>query len=751
MKRLSQAVLLTAGLIVPLAPQAQAAPKPTPAPNAPKAAVAPGVHTAVKTVKLPTGDRVRVRDGEVLGIDPGPGRDHIAFQQVGHGRDLTVLPSDAAQRKLDPRRFRLDGSTPPTRRAAATDHGLKVEVLDRQGNPLPAMATVTSRDDPEFGPWGAGPGEELRVPDGRYAVHVTVGEHGPDGPYLVLMAPEVRVDKDMTVTLDGRRARRVKVGVARPTARATLWEVQMNVKAPPGAGYPYNGSTALLPEGAEVYADVTAPTSDFVFTARGTFQEPLIRVDVEGDTPFPVDVSYARDEDGQSSPSLLGVLGLKAVDGGAGAPDDLKDVTGALVVIDPSAGDTPLPERVQNVAKAGGRAVLLAGTGTAPSYSGELALPTLVASASGDAGDRLRRLTETAPVPVTTHGIQASPYNYNVIHPTIGGMPDNPVYQDRDEDLATGRITYRGAGAARTAILSDGADLGGLEFGNFAERIRIPSVRTEYVSAAPGLTFSRVLIGDGDGTPDEFSGSQGYRPGERFTDTMFKGVLGPSLTPAPEPMKGTTRPAWVFRKGDTIDVRVPTFTGDRPGHFGTNHAYTEQSPGATRLYRNGALLGETTEPGTGTFKVPAEAGAYRLDVEAKVGDPQWQATTGVRTSWTFTSAGDGSTTTLPLMAVRFSPSLNDLNQGPAGSEVSIPVRVEHQAGASSTAPVVSLAVKASDDDGKHWRSLPVVREGDHWVARLRNPAAGAVTLRAVARDASGNTVDETISHAYTVH
>ncbi|WP_026412670.1 PA domain-containing protein [Actinomadura oligospora] len=748
MKRLSQAVLLTAGLTVPLAPQAQAAPKPPPAPNAPKAAVAPGVHTAVRTVKLPTGDRVRVQDGTVVGIDPGPGRDHIAFQQVGRGRDLTVLPSDAAQRKLDPNLFRIGGAPAPVRRAAAADHGLKVEVLDRQGNPLPAMATVTSRDDPEFGMWGVGPGEELRVPDGRYAVHVTVGEHGREGPYLVLAAPEVRVDKDMTVTLDGRRARRVKVGVARPTARATLWEVQMNVKAPPGAGYPYSGSTAILPEGAEVYADVIAPPSDFVFTARGTFQEPLIRVDVEGDSPFPVDVSYARDEDGQSSPPLLGVLGLKAVDGGAGAPDDLKDVTGALVVLDPSTGDTPLPERVQNAAKAGGRAVLLAGTGKVPSYSGELALPTMVAS--GEAGERLRRLTETAPVPVTTHGIEASPYNYNVVHPTIGGMPDNPVYQDRDEDLATGHITYRGAGAARTAILSGGADLGDLEFGNFAEQIRIPSVRTEYVSAAPGLTFSRVLIGDGDGTPEEFSGSQGYQPGERFTDTMFKGVLGPWLSSAPEPMKGTTRPAWVFRKGDTIDVKVPTFTDDGPGHYGANYAYTEQSAGATRLYRNGALLGETTEPGTGAFKVPAEAGAYRLDVEAKVGDPQWQATTGVRTSWTFNSKGDGSTTTLPLMAVRFSPSLNDLNQGPAGSEVSIPVRVEHQAGASSTGPVVSFTAKASDDDGAHWRTLPVVREGDHWVVRVHNPAKGAVTLRAFARDGSGNTVDETLTHAYTV-
>ncbi|MEV4251984.1 hypothetical protein AB0J52_02320 [Spirillospora sp. NPDC049652] len=749
MKRLSQAVLLTAGLIVPLAPQAQAAPKP----SAPKAAVAPGGHTAVRTVRLPTGDRVRVQDGSVVGIDPGPGRDRIAFQQIGHGRDLTVLPSDAAQRELDPDLFRIGGAPAPVRRAAAaTDHGLKVQILDRQGRPLQAAASVTSRDDPDFGTWLAAPGEELRVPPGRYFVNAMAGENGREGPYLALSDPDVNVDKDMTVTLDGRRARQVKLGVAaRPTARAMYWMAGTAVKAAPGAPYPYNTSSMFLSQGDQLYADVVGPTADFVFTVQGEFQEPLIRVDVEGDSPFPVDVSYAQDADDRPSPSLLGVLGLKAVNGNAGAPDDLKDAAGALVVIDASAGDTPVPDRVRNVARAGGRAVLLVGTGRRLSTSGELALPTLVAS--GDAGDRLRRLTRSAPVQVTTHGIGASPYNYKLVHPTTGGIPEHPVFEDRDEDLATGRITYRAPGAsgpAGSAVLAAGAVFGDLSLGSLGEAIRVPSVRTEYVTTTPGLRFDRTLMGIGDGAPYVYTTERQYRPGERFTDTMFKAVLGPWLAAAPKPLKGTVRPAWIFRKGDVIDVSVPTFTDDRPGHFGANFADSELSAGATRLYRNGALLGETAEPGSGVFQVPAGAGAYRLDVEAKVGTSQWQATNGVRTSWTFTSAGNGSTTPLPLMAVRFSPSLDDRNQGPAGQDVSIPVRVEHQAGASPAAPVVSLAVKASDDDGAHWRSLPVVRDGDHWVVRLRNPGKGAVSLRAVARDASGGTVDETISHAYTV-
>ncbi|MGK5550851.1 hypothetical protein ACSNOI_04490 [Actinomadura kijaniata] len=732
MKSLPLAAVLAASLTVPAAPPAQATPGPP---------AAPGPRGGAGTVTLVTGDRVRVRDGAVLGIDPGPGRDRIAFHQFGEGRDLTVLPSDAASRRLDPRLFRIGGGA-PARRPAAADHGLKVEVLDREGRPLAATATVISRDDVGFGSWTAAPGEELRVPPGRYAVHVVAG----DGPFLKIMAPEVRVEKDTTVTLDGRGARRVKVGVARPTARATYWATGMAVKAPPNAGYTHNQWTTILPDGAEVYAKVTAPSPDLVFNVRGVFQEPLIRLDAEGASPFPVDVSYAENRDGEPSPRLLGTHGLKAVRGGAGEPGDLGDVAGALVVLDlPDGAGATLPERVANVAKAGGRAVLL--TGGPPSYGGDLALPTLVAR--GEAAERLRRLTGTAPVPVTTRGIEASPYSYNIVHPTVGRVPDDPVYLDRDEDLATARVTYRGAGAAGTAVLSAGSRFGALTFGGYGEPIRVPSVRTEYYPAQEGVLFGRTLIGSGDGAPSLVSRARAHRPGERFAETMVKGVLGPGLATPPEPLKGTGRPAWAFRSGDTIDVSVPTFTDDQPGHYGHNYADSEKSAGATRLYRDGALVGETPEPGRGVFTVPAAPGSYRLDVEANVGAPHWQATTGVRASWTFASAGNGGTAPLPLTAVRFSPSLNDLNQGPAGREVSIPVRVEREAG-TPAAPVTSLAVRASFDDGARWRSLPVVREGDHWVVRLRNPGQGGVSLRALVRDASGTTLDQTVRRAYTV-
>lgn len=97
------------------------------------------------------------------------------------------------------------------------------------------------------------------------------------------------------------------------------------------------------------------------------------------------------------------------------------------------------------------------------------------------------------------------------------------------------------------------------------------------------------------------------------------------------------------------------------------------------------------------------------------------------------------------MSVRFAPQLNERNQAPAGP-FDIPVRVEHQHG-STRARVVSLTIEASYD-GKTWASAPVRKTRTGWTATLNQPNAGFVSLRAKARDLSGNTVDQTILHAY---
>lgn len=704
---------------------------------------------AVRTVTLPTGDRVWLTGDGAAHVQPAPGRERVGFLQTGDGDAHTVTPldvrADIARGRLDERRFRVGGRRAAAPRRTAAEHVLKARTIDLDGRSVLAAWSVTSYDDPGFGRWNARSDEELRLPPGRYAVYALIDtpRNGrPEPARAFIMNPDVRLDRDVSLTLDARQGRRAGLAVERPTARASYVALGLATRAAPGSGYAYQHTTVLLPHGAEAYVGLTAPSPDVLFNIRGAFHEPRIRLDAEGARPFPVEVSYVR-----GSPAYLGTHRQEAVYGGTGDSARLGDVTDRLVILDlPEGEDAQVPARVGEVARAGGRAVLLVGSAP-PRSTGDLQLPTLFTS--DPEGRRLRELAAQGPATVTTRGIEASPYRYDLFHPTVGRVPDDPLYHVRDEDLAAATVRYRGPGGPVAAVYSGGAVFQGEEFGGMGEELSLPTVRTEYFPAAPDVRYGRTLLGPGN-APYLVAAARGYRPGERLTETFLKGVQGPSFTTAPERRKGQLRPAWAFRRADTVDVSVPVFSDTEPGHYGAAWTDLEPSAGSTRLYRDGALVGETTMPGRGVFTVPPGPGRYRLDVEANVDEPTWSAPTGIRSSWTFRSTSTATATPLPLMAVQYAPDLDHLNRAPAGQVLTIPVQVHHQPGAAS-ARVTSLVVKASFDDGRTWRHLRVRAEQGRWVASVTNPAQGHVSLRAHAVDTDGNTVTQTTLRAYPVH
>jgi hypothetical protein len=79
----------------------------------------------------------------------------------------------------------------------------------------------------------------------------------------------------------------------------------------------------------------------------------------------------------------------------------------------------------------------------------------------------------------------------------------------------------------------------------------------------------------------------------------------------------------------------------------------------------------------------------------------------------------------------------------------IPVRVERQPGAPQ-AEVETLIVQASYDDGKTWRNAQLrTTETGSWIAMVQHPGgSGFVSLKATATDSNGNSVEQTIIHAY---
>ncbi|WP_245736264.1 S8 family serine peptidase [Micromonospora pattaloongensis] len=316
----------------------------------------------------------------------------------------------------------------------------------------------------------------------------------------------------------------------------------------------------------------------------------------------------------------------------------------------------------------------------------------------------------------------------------------------RRADLATVRHEFRGeapGGAAERAVFA----VYPLDGGSLAPVLptAVPGGRVEHYNTARGVRWDSELD---FGTPAEdgwldlkailFSPQPvAYRAGRDYREQWNVAPFGPAMPASRFPDE------WVSRQGDLLYASVPLFS-DRYGHIGVSLTDTAR----TALYRDGKLLGETTDPGWGVFTVPPEPADYRLETRAtrSVSD----LATEVSAAWTFPSAhsdGDGFAK-LPVMAVRFAPALDAANAAPSGRAFRIPVTVQRQPGAPA-AQVRQLTVEVSYDDGRTWGAAELWPGRSGWTATVRHPAgAGYVSLRATAADSAGNTVTQSVIHAY---
>jgi hypothetical protein len=229
-----------------------------------------------------------------------------------------------------------------------------------------------------------------------------------------------------------------------------------------------------------------------------------------------------------------------------------------------------------------------------------------------------------------------------------------------------------------------------------------------------------------------------YEAGRAYHERWNSGVFAPSLA-APSSFDG-----WqgVTRAADTIGIEVPLFS-DGAGHPGVSGRTT--SSNAT-LFRNGTRIGSTdpTQFGGSGIDVAPDDASYRLEVHVERGAP-YTLSTKTTVAWTFRSGHVDGTTPVPLAlwAIRFAPELDRYNTAPNGVDA-VPVLITPQQGAR-VGTLVRRTVEASFDDGVTWTLVPL-QQG---AAMVRHPAgSGFVSLRAKASDTAGNTVEQTIIHAY---
>jgi subtilisin family serine protease len=267
----------------------------------------------------------------------------------------------------------------------------------------------------------------------------------------------------------------------------------------------------------------------------------------------------------------------------------------------------------------------------------------------------------------------------------------------------------------------------------------LPSVSTWYVNTDGGVEWRAGLYQSWEdpATGDQYLYAPTWGPWTRYQarrtyeQVWNQAVIAPVLPGPDGPRTGVTR------AGDRITVAFSPY-GDGAGRLGA-----EREGGTTTLFRDGVQIGQSDVAGAGEFTVPAGTSEYRLEIHATRGAP-YELSTKIDTAWTFRSwHGDA---VLPLWTVRFSPRLDERNTAPAGRSFTVPV-VATPAPGAETGRLKDLTVEVSYDDGATWAVAPVVK-GTAVVRHPRGP--GFVSLRAKASDTAGNTVTQTVIHAYSL-
>lgn len=350
-----------------------------------------------------------------------------------------------------------------------------------------------------------------------------------------------------------------------------------------------------------------------------------------------------------------------------------------------------------------------------------------------------------------------SPYLYHDVATWPGRFPANPSLITDPRDYAHLDASYAGEPGNRANNYGyptlPKPDANGRWVGLFmftpSVEMNLPFRRDEYYStknvswAFENDLFRRLPNRDIEYTALVDSQHVAYPPGTTKIEWQ-RGVFGPSQPDSRGGMPGRDPIPWSFRDGDSLTIVALMYGDGGAGRFGDALVDSEH----TTLSRDGIEIGSSDSAKQQTFAVPADEATYQLAKVVKRSDERFKLSTEISSRWTFKSrrTADGVETALPLLNVRYTPTLDDRNRAPGG-KFGIPVTVE-PAFRAPARPIVSLTVSASFDDGKTWRQLPVRRTGAGWMAMVDQPSSGFVALRASAVDAVGNKVDQTIHRAY---
>ncbi|GHD29981.1 S8 family serine peptidase [Streptomyces galbus] len=669
-----------------------------------------------------------------------------------HGTASTTVTGDATRAPAGLTSGRVEAADATGTPLAHTAFGLveederytlTVHVKDRDGTPAAADLTVQrlargADATPEHvGDTGT---LTLRLPPGTYSLTSFLdvrGGHGADSLGLgFLAAPEVVLDRDREVTLDGSRLREVRADVGRRTeTRQLLMEYDRSAD-----GTDLSGAVQV----PVAYDSVFAAPTDRV--TRGRFEyrtvwrlgAPALRV---------TGVREAVVQPGGARPAGHRTLPLADAGEWPGpAPGALAGAAGEAVLVRLADGADPVA-LAQAAQEAGVAALfvtddvpgrLTAWWGTDDGGDRPFPVATL------DTADAAR--LRARPTAVLT-GTPDTPWVYDLSEGHAGAVPDRDLtYTPPARELATVDVRFhapgpRSGGEFRYS-LTDAFPLGI----GFLERVGLPALRTDHVSTGPGQLWHESVTA-GDGALEERSGPVAYRGGSHPVLNWFRPVWHPWL--------GTGLGRGQQRSGNTLRFDVPGWGDSGPDHTGSGDAWSEESgmTQTTSVLLDGALVDRRRGSGVTVQDAPADARTYTVVTDTALDAGRWSRASQGHAEWTVRSAAtpEDHWTYLPLINLSFAVDTDLAGDVRGGSRVPVGLGARYVAGAAGTGTPGGGTLAVSYDDGATWRPVPLTGGAGTWHGTLAVPrGAASVSLRASAHDDRGGSVTQTLVRAIGV-
>ncbi|PPK70579.1 S8 family peptidase [Actinokineospora auranticolor] len=668
---------------------------------------------------------------------------------------------------------------------------VSVRVLDSAGRP--AQQTVVQLIDDALGtsrpndPFLADLTYAVDLVDGEGSVQLPFGTYSALGSvtergvavrrWTGLSAPEVRVDKATTITLDARSAVPVEIGTTVPTdQRDRTVALRRVLPAMAGRdGYITEVGTSAGPSGTEVRVTPSAPAKvgaislqdhatlgtaavDMVVAGQRytpTYDVPTVTSTWPGGHEVPVVAPGAADAKGKA------VLAKIAVP--PNAPDPVAAVNQAT-----SAA-------AQAAAKAGAAALVtyVDAPGALPVA---LTAPPLPVFALGNAeGERLR--AATGPLTITVRPAPDAMFNLDVLD--RNGVPKQHSRTLRPDQLVATRTTYHADQPGVTAQKTYYAFPNGLwktQF-NQAVRIPVPGSWTEYTGPGdPGVVWKRVVTEMANRAALSMNQLNTYQPTERTRPDEHwfaaplratAAQLGPDHPARYPAAEGRWRVLCSnCREGDLFTPALQWTDGT--GYVGPYENAKYFTTTTARLFRGTEEIKPLPEDMAlfPRFPLLPQSAVYRLDVTDALAGPGQNGApstpllahaTRTDTSWTFTSAPStveppsgysclhGTKCAFqPLIQLDYRLGLSPDNTLTART---FDVAAAQPLGARNAGSVAWVRV-ATSTDGKTWQDAQVKPSGGGVWTVTAPRTTGDVWLRTEARDSLGNTVVQTVQKAY---